>query len=135
MRGHHATLLRAVVLLGLSATLALAAPPYDFAGPWGGTLTARKSGATGTITADFTATANLRKFTGTVTLAAEGQTLSCAFTAKYRKNLLLHPRCAGRPASIVIVHFDPATQTLTGSFPVGRRHPEIVDFSLQRAPA
>jgi len=135
MRYHPATLLRVLALCVLSATLAQAAPPYNFAGPWSGPATARKSGAMGTITAEFTATTNLRKFTGTTTLTAEGQTRSCPFTAKYRKNLILHSHCAGRAVSTVIVHFDPGTQTLTGSFPVGHRHPDIVDFTLQRAPA
>lgn len=117
----------------LLATLALAAAPYNFAGSWSGTLIARKSGATGTITADFTATANPRKFTGTTTLAAEGQMLDCTFTAKYRKNLILHSRCSGHAGSTVIAHFDPATQTLTGSFTAGHHHPTILDFTLQRA--
>jgi hypothetical protein len=114
----------------LFATLALAAAPYDFTGSWTGTAIARKTGATGTLTADFTPTAKPRKFTVSLTLAAAGQTFTCPYTAKYRKNLILHGHC-GR-ASVITVHFDPAAQTLTGSFPVGHHHPVILSFTLAR---
>jgi hypothetical protein len=134
VRTHASTLFRILAICGLSATLALAAaaPPYDFSGPWSGTGTARKSGETATLTVDFTATANPRKFTGTTTLAAAGQTLSCDFTAKYKKKLVLHPRCSGRPAAAIRATFDPTVGTLTGAFPIGHHHPDIVDFVLSR---
>src|SRR5437879_10512594 len=107
MRLHERSLLLPLVVCAAVVTFAGATlpPPYDFAGTWSGTVTSQKTGETGTLTADFTATAKPRKFTGNTTLAAEGQTLTCPFVAKYRKNLILHPHCAGRPASTVIVHF------------------------------
>jgi hypothetical protein len=88
----------------------------------------------GTLTVDFTATAKPRKFTGTTTLTAQGQTLGCPFVAKYRKNLILHPHCAGRPAATIIAHFDPVALTLMGSFPIGHHHPDVLSFVLTRAP-
>jgi hypothetical protein len=131
------SLLLALAICGAFATFALATlpPPYDFTGPWSGTVTSQKTGETGTLTADFTATAKARRFTGTTTLAVQGQTLSCPFTAKYRKNLILHPHCAGRPASAIHIHFDPVALTLTGSFPIGHNHPDVLSFLLVRAPA
>ncbi len=96
-------------------------------------VTSQKTGETGTLATDFTATAKPRKFTGTATLAAGGQTLTCPFTAKYRMNLILHPHCAGA-TPVVRIHFDPVAQTLTGSFPIGHRHPDVLSFVLQRTP-
>jgi hypothetical protein len=137
MRLSRQSLLRAFAICGVAATLALAALPaaYDFTGPWSGTVTSRKTAQTGTLTVDFTATAKPRKFTGNTTLAAGGQTLTCPFTAKYRKNLVLHPHCAGSPAPAIVVHFDPVAQTLTGSFPIGHHHPDVLTFVLVRVPA
>src|SRR4029077_128667 len=132
MRRYQATVLRALATCGLLATLAsaAAAPPYNFAGSWSGTLTIQKTEETGTLTVDFTATAKPRKFTGSAMLTAAGQTLTCPFTAKYRKNLILHPHCVGRPASVIIVHFDTVALTLTGSFPIGHHHPDVLSFLL-----
>src|SRR5438045_8582889 len=104
MRLRQRSLLLPLTICAALATFALATlpPPYDFSGTWSGTVTSQKTGETGTLTVDVTATAKPRKFTGTAILTAAGQTLTCPFTAKYRKNLVLHPHCAGRPAATII---------------------------------
>jgi len=136
MRLRQGSLLLSLAVSGALATFARAAlpPPYDFTGTWSGTVTSQKTGEMGTLTVDFTATAKPRKFTGNTTLTAQGQTLGCPFVAKYRKNLILHPHCAGRPAATIIGHFDPLALPLTGSFPLGHHHPDVLSFVLTRAP-
>src|SRR5438270_13613506 len=95
MRLRQCSLLLSLAVCGALTTFARATlpPPYDFAGTWSGTVTSQKTGEMGTLTADFTATAKPRKFTGSTTLAAAGQTFPCLFVAKYRKNFVLHPHC------------------------------------------
>jgi hypothetical protein len=123
----------ALAITGLFATSVPALPaPYDFAGHWSGTATSKQTGRTAPFSADFAATANPRKFTGNATLEVD-QPVVCAFHALYKRNLTIHPTCSGRTASTVIAHFDPATQSLTGSFPL--KHHDVARFTLMRAAA
>ena len=130
------------ILHGLGLALALSGPlatpvsalpqPYDFAGHWSGTATSKQTGRTAPFSADFAATANPRKFTGSATLDVEPAVV-CAFHALYKRNLTIHPTCSGRTASTVIAHFDPAAQSLSGSFPL--KHHDVARFTLVRTAA
>lgn len=114
--------------LTLTAAHAALPPPVDFAGQWVGTATERGTTLTGPLTLSLAATPNARKFRGSVTLVA-GQSTTCHVVARYRTALLLRATCGGK-VSVVVAHYDPATGTLTGSFPIGHHH--IADFTLQQ---
>jgi hypothetical protein len=133
MRTYLHGLLHALAISALFATCASALPPpYDFTGHWSGTATSKHTGQTAPLSVDFAATPSPRKFTGSATLEVN-QTVVCAFKALYKRNLTLHPTCSGRTGSTVIVHFDPAAQSLTGSFPLG--HHDVARFMLVRQAA
>src|SRR5262249_57073123 len=69
----------ALAISGLFATSVSAfPPPYDFARHCSRTATSKQTGRTAPFSADFAATANPRKFTGSATLDVE-PTLVCAF--------------------------------------------------------
>ncbi len=134
MKANGQRFLWVLAIWALSATLASGTlpPPYDFSGNWSGTATLRAGGQSGQLSADFAATTNPRKFTGSTMLVAGQQTRVCPFSAKYRKNLVVHSHCQGKPTTVAVAHFDPVALTLKGSFPVG--HHGIADFTLQRTP-
>jgi hypothetical protein len=129
MRLSQHTLLRALAICGVSATLVLAAlpPPYNFTGQWRGTATSR--GVTAPLSIDFMPTTNPRKFTGSVTLGPPANS-TCSLTAKYRKRLKLHLKCADGSKPTIAAQLDTTTQTLTGSFLIGHRHPHQATFTL-----
>ena len=58
-----------------------------------------------------------------------GNTTTCRIVAQYRKSLILHATC-GHKVSVVVAHYDPTTDSLKGSFPVGHHH--IADYRLKR---
>ena len=131
LNGHW--LFRALAICGASSTLALAAlpPSFDFTGHWSGAATGQ--GASSPLTVDFAPTSNPRKFTGSTILGDPlGTHYTCTLTAKYRKTLKLHLKCDNGKKSTLPVRFDTTTQTVAGSFLVGRRHPRRAMFTLTR---
>ncbi len=134
MKPQLRVLLFALGMAGGSATplQAKLPPPYDFTGSWVGSATSR--GETRALGADFASTSRPREFTGSSTLAdGSGGRSSCTFTAKYKKMLKVHLTCNDGSKPTITARFDMATQTLAGSFLVGRRHPRRATFTLVRA--
>jgi hypothetical protein len=85
------------------------------------------------VSVDFASTPDPRAFTGNVTLG-NPINITCTLTAKYKRRLKLHLRCDDGSKSKLTARLDTTSQTLTGSFRVGHRHPRRAKFSLMRAP-
>jgi len=139
MRLDRHSLLRALAIGGLSASLGLAAlpPAYDFTGHWSGAASSR--GASAPLDADFAATANPRTFTGTAALGTPQSSsyVTCDLTARYTRKLKLHLKCSDGSKPRVTAQVDPATQTISGSFPIVGRHGNrhIATFTLMKTSA
>jgi hypothetical protein len=134
MRVDTRSVLCALAVCALSATVASSAPPYDFTGQWSGTASSR--GVSVPLEVDFMSTGNPRAFTGTSAFGVPGQPgyVTCDLTAKYVRKLKVRGTCSDASKTQVTAQLHAATQTLTGSFPFvgkhGTRH--VATFTLMR---